>query len=158
MTRTIDISTELSRDGAEERRLLGRWLEHRDVQARGELLRRLRPVARALAHRYEGSGEPMDDLVQVASIGLMKAVGRFDPTRGFSFSSYAARMAEAELRRYLRDTGDLRYIARTLYERLQAVIRAARRMASRSRRGPTPVEVVETRSAELRRRTSGHSL
>jgi RNA polymerase sigma-B factor len=144
MTRMITRAPGLSSDGAEERRLLVRWNEHRDLQAKGELLRRLLPVARGIARRYEGSGEPLEDLVQVASIGLMKAVDRFDPARGVPLRCYAARMAEGELRHYLRDMGGPLHIPRALYERVQAVTRATGRMAVQLGHRPTPTEIAET--------------
>ena len=115
MTPIINSAPGLSSDGTEERRLLVRWNEDRDLQAKGELLRRLLPVARGIARRYEASGEPLEDLVQVASIGLMKAVDRFDPSRGVPLRYYAARMADGELRHYLRDMAGPLYIPRALY-------------------------------------------
>jgi RNA polymerase sigma-B factor len=148
VTRIINRAAGLSSDGAEERRLLVRWNEHRDLQAKGELLRRLLPVARGIARRYEASGEPLEDLAQVASIGLMKAVDRFDPARGVPLRCYAARMAEGELRHYLRDMAGPLYIPRALYERMQAVSRATRTMAAQGHR-PTPAEIAETLDLSL---------
>ncbi|MGH2894712.1 MAG: sigma-70 family RNA polymerase sigma factor, partial [Solirubrobacteraceae bacterium] len=69
--------------------LFDRWYEDHDVRARDALIERFLPLARKLARRYAGSNEPYDDLVQVASLGLVKAVERFDPTRGFAFTSFA---------------------------------------------------------------------
>jgi RNA polymerase sigma-B factor len=149
VTRIINRAAGLSSDGAEERRLLVRWNEHRDLQAKGELLRRLLPVARGIARRYEASGEPLEDLAQVASIGLMKAVDRFDPARGVPLRCYAARMAEGELRHYLRDMAGPLYIPRAIYERMQAVSRATRTMAAQLGHRPTPAEIAETLDLSL---------
>jgi RNA polymerase sigma-B factor len=149
MTRIINPAPGLSNDGAEERHLLVRWNEHRDLQAKGELLRRLLPVARGIARRYETSGEPLEDLVQVASIGLLKAVDRFDPNRGVPLRCYAARMADGELRHYLRDLAGPLYIPRALYERMQAVSRATRRMAVQLGHRPTPAEIADTLDLSL---------
>jgi RNA polymerase sigma-B factor len=149
VTPLINQAPGLSSNGAEERRLLVRWNQHRDLQAKGELLRRLLPVARGIARRYEASGEPLEDLAQVASIGLMKAVERFDPTRGVPLRCYAARMAEGELRHYLRDMAGPLYVPRALYERMQAVSGAARRMAVQLGHRPTPAEIADTLDLSL---------
>src|ERR1700689_2135399 len=55
-----------------------------------ELVRRFQPLTRSVARRYFARGEPLDDLIQVANVGLLKAIQRIDPERGFAFTSYAA--------------------------------------------------------------------
>src|SRR4051794_39350790 len=87
-----------------ERELLRRYHEEKDVRAREELVQEMLPLARALASRYAGRGEPLDDLVQVASLGLVKAIDGFDITREVRFSSYATPTVLGELRRHFRDT------------------------------------------------------
>src|SRR3954454_19453211 len=75
-----------------------------DRHARAILIERYLPLARSLARRYHAGGEPMEDLIQVASLGLIKAVDRWNPDRGFAFSTYAVPTVQGELRRYFRDS------------------------------------------------------
>jgi RNA polymerase sigma-B factor len=88
---------------AEERELLRRYHRLGDPAARDQLVARFMPLARQLARRYHRGAEPLDDLVQVASIGLIKAVDRFDPERTTAFSSFAVPTILGELRRHFRD-------------------------------------------------------
>jgi len=86
-----------------ERELLVRYHRHGDLAAREDLAQRFLPLARDLALRYTYTDEPFDDLLQVASLGLIKAIDRFEPERGTKFSSYAAPTILGELKRYFRD-------------------------------------------------------
>src|SRR5215210_4385629 len=88
-----------------ERRLLVRYHEEGDLAAREELCERFLPLARDLALRYTYTDEPFDDLLQVASLGLVKAIDRFEPGRGTKFTSYAAPTILGELKRHFRDKG-----------------------------------------------------
>jgi RNA polymerase sigma-B factor len=72
-------------------------------RARDRLIERHLPLVRSLARRYAGSGEPLDDLVQVGAIGLIKAVDRYDPARGGGLEPYAAAAIAGEIRHHLRD-------------------------------------------------------
>jgi len=85
--------------------LFGRWQEQEDHEAREQLVERFLPLARKLARRYSGAHEPFDDLLQVASLGLVKAIDRFDTDRGTAFSG-PGRVPRAEHRGGTRRTRD----------------------------------------------------
>ncbi len=87
---------------ADSEELFARWREQGDRPARDELIRRFAPLARKLARRYAGAHEAFDDLLQVATVGLVKAVDGFDRTRDSAFSSYAVPTIVGELKRYFR--------------------------------------------------------
>jgi RNA polymerase sigma-B factor len=125
----------------DEELLFERYHRSGDPLAREELIRRCLPLARSLAARYARAGEPLDDLVQVATIGLIKAVDRFDPTRGIAFSSFAVPSILGELKRHFRDHGWAARVPRPLQERVLRVNTASDRLASRLGRAPKPGEV-----------------
>ncbi len=79
----------------------------RITDERTELIERHLPLVRAVARRYAHRGEPLEDLVQVGSLGLIKAVDRYDPRRGVTLGAYAAPTIEGEIRNHLRDRGAL---------------------------------------------------
>ena len=116
-------------------------MERGELAARDELVRRLLPLARGIARRYEGLGESLEDLVQVASIGLMKAVDRYDPTRGSSIRAYAERTVDGEVRHHLRDASALLHIPRALHTRMLAVVRTAALLDRRPGGGNRAVEI-----------------
>jgi RNA polymerase sigma-B factor len=123
--------------------LFQRWHDGRDQHARDELIERFLPLARKLAQRYSGSREPLDDLVQVASLGLVKAVERFDPGRGFAFSSFAVPTIMGELKRHFRDTSWALHVDRGAQERSRRITDARRELSTRNGRSPTVVELTE---------------
>src|SRR5918995_4702471 len=86
-----------------ERVLLRRYHNHGDMRARDQLAEEMLRLARALAGRYAGRGEPLDDLVQVACVGIMKAIEGFDLDREVRFSSYATPTVLGEIKRHFRD-------------------------------------------------------
>jgi RNA polymerase sigma-B factor len=123
--------------------LFRRWRRFRDRRARDELIERFLPLARKLARRYVPSSEPYDDLVQVASLGLVKAVERFDPDRGFAFTSFAVPTVVGELKRYFRDTGWSVRVPRDLQELAVRVDRALSQLSVDLGRSPSPAEIGE---------------
>ena len=90
---------------SELRRKLAEFAESRDPRLRDELVEAHIGLAEYLARRFSNRGEPLDDLVQVASVGLIKAVDRFDPSREVEFSTYATHTIVGELKRHFRDKG-----------------------------------------------------
>ena len=123
--------------------LFQRWHAHRDREARNELIARYLPLARKLARRYAQSREPYEDLVQVASLGLVKALERFDPDRGFAFSSFAVPTIVGELKRYFRDTAWALHVDRGAQELARKIIDAQQKLSSRSGRIPTVAELAQ---------------
>ena len=121
--------------------LLARYHDEGDVRAREELVQRFLPLARDLALRYRYTDEPVDDLFQVAALGLLKAIDRYEPERGSKFTSYAAPTILGELKRHFRDRGWALRMPRDLQERVLAVTRARERLATGLGRTPTVPEV-----------------
>jgi RNA polymerase sigma-B factor len=108
----------------------------KDPALRNALCERMLPLAHQVALRYQATNEPLDDLLQVARLGLIKAIDRFDPDRGVAFSSYAVPTMAGELKRYFRDTTWSVHLPRGLQERVLRVEDANRRLAAR--RGHQP--------------------
>jgi RNA polymerase sigma-B factor len=108
-----------------------------DRRARETLIIRYLPLARRLALRYQRSTQPFEDLVQVASLGLVKAADRWDPDRGCAFSTFAVPTVLGDLRRHFRDTTWAVRPPRDLQERALAVEGARKRLAARLGREPT---------------------
>jgi RNA polymerase sigma-B factor len=113
------------------------------VRAREELVRRSLPLARRLARRYQHPHESLDDLVQVACIGLMKAIDRFDPGLGTAFTSYAVPTMLGELKRHFRDNGWGLRVPRGMQERAIQVSQASSELAGRLGRAPSVAELAE---------------
>ena len=123
--------------------LFRRWQEHHDEHARDALVRQYLPLARKLARRYRGAREPLDDLEQVASLGLVKAINRYDATRGIGFQHFAIPTILGELKRYFRDSGWAVHMPRGIQELALQVAQAGRQLAANTGREPTFNEVAE---------------
>lgn len=128
---------------ADERALLERYRRTGEQSVREELVERFMPLARRLATRYRGDREPLEDLVQVASLGLVKALDRFDPERGVAFSSYAVPTILGELKRHFRDRGWSVRVPRDLQERIARVDRAIAELPGLLGRAPSVNEIAE---------------
>jgi RNA polymerase sigma-B factor len=128
---------------ADANELFARWQEQHDARARDELVRRFLPLARKLARRYSGAREPFEDLLQVASLGLVKAVNRFDPSRGTAFSSFAVPTILGELKRYFLDLGWALHVPRGAQEQAIKVEAAQQQLSSRTGHAPTVPELAQ---------------
>jgi RNA polymerase sigma-B factor len=127
-----------------EETLLARFAETRDPTLREELVKRYLPLARGLAMRYGGGAEPNDDLIQVASLGLMGALDRYDPARGVPFPGFASPTILGELRRHFRDRVWTLRVPRGLQERIRDVETTIAKLASALERSPTVGEISES--------------
>ena len=119
-----------------ERDLLRRYHVDGDPAARDQLAEEMLPLARALAGRYAGRGEPLDDLVQVACIGIMKAIDGFDLEREVRFSSYATPTVLGEIKRHFRDRTWAMRVPRGMQEQQLVIARARDRLTSELGRSP----------------------
>jgi RNA polymerase sigma-B factor len=142
MTRTPESPAEEHR-----RELLALWLERRDERARDELVREYLGLVRALARRYAGGNEPLEDLMQVGSIGLVKALDRFDPERG-DFAAYAVATIVGELKRHFRDRTWTVAVPRSVKDLSVSVSKQLDRLSNELGRSPTIAELAREVGAE----------
>ena len=119
-----------------------------DRDARERALVELMPLVRALASRYAGRGEPLEDLVQVGALGLVKAVDRFDVDRGVEFSSYAVPTIVGEIRRHFRDKAWAMHVPRRIKELSVRLSRVLDELTTTLGRSPTVAELAEAAGAE----------
>jgi len=124
-------------------RLFERYHQERDPAVREALVDRFLPLARHLARRYATGGAERDDLDQVASIGLLKAIERFDPSRGLAFTSFAVPTILGELKRHFRDYGWSVRVPRELKELAAQVEKAVEELASELGRTPTTDQIAQ---------------
>jgi RNA polymerase sigma-B factor len=124
-----------------EAALFDRWRRRGDERAHAELVNRHLPLVRQLARRYAYTSEPIDDLVQVGSVGLLQALSRYDARVGSTFKAYAVPTILGELRRHFRDTAWSVHLPRSLQERTRAVQVAISALQSSLGRSPTIAEI-----------------
>ncbi len=137
---TLDRST-AGEPSTEE--LLRRYSDQPDPVLLEEIVRRFEPLARSVARRYHSRGEPLEDLTQVAMVGLLKAINRFDPTRGYAFTSYATPTMLGELKRYFRDSGWAIHVPRGVKERALELASVTDQLSARLGRSPSLPELAE---------------
>src|SRR3954471_8731380 len=125
----------------QDRALFARYLDKRDPVDREMLVERFLPLARQLARRYQRPEEPFDDLFQVACLGLVKAIDRFDLEREVAFSSYAVPTILGEIKRYFRDRTWSVRVPRDLQDLALKVERAVTELSLDLHRQPTVEEI-----------------
>jgi RNA polymerase sigma-B factor len=127
--------------GDDVRALLKRWQDDGDRDARDEAAARMMPLARSLARRYANKGEPLDDLEQVACVGLIKAIDRFDLSRDVRFATYAVPTIAGELKRHFRDRGWMMRVPREVQELSGKIGIVREQLVSDLSRSPTAKEL-----------------
>lgn len=145
----VGASQSLGIRAREDLELLRRYHRDGDVAARDELVERMLPVVRQLARRYQRGSEQLDDLVQVGSLGLVKAIDRFDVERGSPFMRYAVPTILGEIKRHFRDTGWAAHVPRGMQERVMEVKGAMEELGSKLGRSPSPQELADALSLQL---------
>jgi RNA polymerase sigma-B factor len=138
----LDLDTTTRREQT-DLRLLRRYHEHNDHAAREEMVRRGQALVKSLARNYSGRGERFDDLVQVGSVGLVKAIDRFNPDAGTRFVAFAAPNITGEIKRHFRDHCWLLHVPRSVQELDAKVNRESERFASETGRRPTVQELAD---------------
>jgi RNA polymerase sigma-B factor len=133
-----------AREEVSDASLFARVRERDDARAREQLIERYLPLARRLARRYQRAEEPLEDLVQVACLGLIKAIDRFDVEREVVFSSYAVPTILGELKRHFRDRTWSVRVPRDLQELALRVDRAVTRLSVGVHRSPSVGEIAES--------------
>ncbi len=126
-----------------ERELWHRVTDHRDQRARAELVDLYMPLARRMASRYAGVSEPYDDLLQVASLGLLNAIDRFDASRGTPFAGFAKPTIHGELKRYFRDKVWTVRVPRSVHDRMGEVEKATEKLTLELGRPPSVEQLAE---------------
>ncbi len=128
--------------------LLRAYHHEGDTAAREQAVVEMMPLVHALARRYGGRGEPLEDLVQVGTVGLIKAVDRFDVDRGVEFSSYAVPTIVGEIRRHFRDRAWAMHVPRRLKELGVRLSRILDELTTELGRSPTIQELAQATGAE----------
>jgi RNA polymerase sigma-B factor len=117
--------------------LLARYHEQADLKARDQVVRMHLDLVRYLAGRFRGKGEPLEDLIQIGCVGLIKAIERFDPERKVRFSTYVSHFILGEIKRHFRDKGWTLKVPRRLQDLHVRLGRVREKLANRLGRNPT---------------------
>jgi RNA polymerase sigma-B factor len=128
---------------AGEAELWRRFSKTRDPAIREELVRRNLPFAKRLALRYRGASESFDDLLQVANLGLINAIDRFDPEREIPFTAFASPTILGELKRHFRDRVWTVRVPRGLHDLMAEVDKAITELTKELQRSPSVAEIAE---------------
>ena len=128
---------------AEIRELFRRYKEEGDEEAREQLIVSHVNLVRYIAAKFKNRGEPLDDLIQVGTIGLIKAIDRFDPSRGLEFTTYATPTIMGEIKRHFRDKGWTIRVPRRLQELSAKVNSATDELTAQLQRSPSIEEVAD---------------
>ena len=126
-----------------DKALLRRYHEHGDLQAREQLIEQYMSLVRSLARRYSYRGEQLDDLVQIGSIGLIKAIDRFDIDRGVELTTYATPNIIGEIKRHFRDRGWAVRVPRGLQELNVRLSKLIEQLTVQLGRSPTIPELAK---------------
>jgi len=144
----VDRATRASHDRARARELFAELValddnDARRQRVRDELVEMHLALVEYLARRFRNRGEPLDDLIQVATIGLIKSVDRFDLERGVEFSTYATPTIVGEIKRHFRDKGWAIRVPRRLQELKLALAKATSELSQKNGRAPTVAELAQ---------------
>ena len=129
--------------------LFRRYKEHGDMDAREQLVMSHFNLVRFLANKFKNRGEPLDDLIQVGYLGLLKAIDRFDPERGLEFTTYATPTILGEIKRHFRDKGWSVRVPRRLQELSAKVNQATDTLTTQLQRSPTIDEIADYLDASV---------
>ena len=129
--------------------LFRRYKENGDMDAREKLVMSHMNLVRFLANKFKNRGEPLDDLVQVGYLGLLKAIDRFDPSRGLEFTTYATPTILGEIKRHFRDKGWSVRVPRRLQELSAKVNQATDKLTTELQRSPKIEEIADYLGASV---------
>ena len=136
-------STKAAWDKEKTRELFRRYKEEGDKDAREKLVMSHLNLVRFLANKFKNRGEPLDDLMQVGYLGLLKAIDRFDPSRGLEFTTYATPTILGEIKRHFRDKGWSVRVPRRLQELSAKVNQTTDELTTKLQRSPTVQEIAD---------------
>ena len=139
----------LAWDKERTRELFRRYKDEGDLDAREQLIVSHLNLVRFLASKFKNRGEPLEDLVQVGTIGLIKAIDRFDPDRGLEFTTYATPTIMGEIKRHFRDKGWSVRVPRRLQELSQKVSQATEELTRELQRSPSVEEIANRIGASV---------